>query len=78
MDKALVIRGRFARKAFVPDGPMPDLEGPAELIVYSGEAAQEQGAGESVFGLFGKANRLRSAEDIDLQIRRERQAWKRA
>ena len=34
MDTAIVIHGKIAEKQFVSDEPMPDVEGPAELIVY--------------------------------------------
>ena len=33
------------------------------------------GTGPSVFDLFGKAPRLRSADDIAAQLREERDAW---
>jgi hypothetical protein len=45
------------------------------LIVYPKEASQEKTARVSIFDLFGKAEHLRSGEDIDAQIREEREAW---
>ena len=75
MDTALVIHGKIAEKQFVSDEPMPDIEGPAELIVYSKVAAQQAPSGRSMFEFFGKAPQLRSAEDIDAQVREERDAW---
>jgi hypothetical protein len=74
MDAPLVIRGRFSHKAFVSDEPMPDVEGPAELIVYPAEAAAEKPKGHSMFSVFGKAPRLRTDEDIDTQIAEERRS----
>lgn len=74
MDTALIIRGRFANKAFISNDPMPDVEGLAELIVYSKVPAHEE-RDESMFDFFGKARQLRSAADIDSQVQEERQAW---
>jgi len=59
----------------VSDEPMPDVEGLAELIVYPKCTSQEDKPAISIFDLFGKADHLRSAEDIDAQIREEREAW---
>ena len=75
METALVIHGKIAEKQFISDEPMPDVEGPAELIVYPKGAAQQVPRGRSMFEFFGKAPQLRSAEDIDAQVREERDAW---
>jgi hypothetical protein len=75
MNTALVIRGTFAHRAFVSDEPMPDVEGPAELIVYPAAASAEKPQGHSMFSVFGTAPRLRSGEDIDAQIAEERDSW---
>jgi hypothetical protein len=75
MDTAIVIHGKIAEKQFVSDEPMPDVEGPAELIVYPKGATQQVPTGRSMFEFFGKAPQLRSAEDIDAQVREEREAW---
>ena len=75
MDTALVIHGKIEERQFVSDEPMPDVEGPAELIVYSKEVPQKEKEGTSIFDLFGKAEHLRSAEDFDAQIREEHEAW---
>ena len=75
MDKALIIRGRFRRGSFRPDGPVPDVEGRAELIVYAQDSSEKTQPVGSMFDLFGKAPHLRSAEDIDAQILQERRAW---
>jgi hypothetical protein len=48
-------------------------EGPAQLIVFPGTPAAPPTC--SVFDLFGKAPRLRTAEDIAAQVREERDAW---
>ncbi len=75
MDTAVVIYGKIAERQFISDEPMPDLEGPAELIVYPAGTARQAPQGKSMFEFFGKAPQLRSAEDIDAQVRKEREAW---
>lgn len=75
MDSPVVIRGAFVNKAFVPEEPLPDVEGRAELIVYAKTPA-DAGLGRlSIFDVFGKAKRLRSAADIDAQLEEERSSW---
>ena len=75
MDSRVVIRGAFVNKAFVPEDPLPDIEGRAELIVYA-ETLTDAGSGRpSILDVFGKAKRLRSAADIDTQLEEERTAW---
>ena len=75
METAVVIRGKLANRAFVSDDPMPALEGPAELIVYAPTPAPTDADETAMFDLFGKAPQLRSAEDIDAQVREERDSW---
>jgi hypothetical protein len=53
---------------------MPDVRGAAELIVFLRETPEAKGIG-SIFDLFGKAPQLRTAEDIDAQVRAEPDAW---
>jgi hypothetical protein len=74
MSHAIVVRGHYSRQMFIPSEPLPETEGPAELIVFP----QPQGTshpGGSIFDLFGKAERLRPGEDIDAQIKEESEAW---
>lgn len=75
MQAPLVIRGTFANKTFVPTDPLPEAEGPAELIVHVKEPTAIERDDTSLFDLFGKAPRLRSAEDIDAQLQAERSSW---
>jgi hypothetical protein len=75
MDTAIVIHGIITERQFISDEPMPDVEGPAELIVYPREATRQKTPAVSIFDLFGKAEHLRSGEDIDAQVREEREAW---
>jgi hypothetical protein len=74
MAEALVIRGRYAGQTFIPDEPLPVAEGAAQLIVFPGTPAAPPPA-RSIFDLFGKAPRLRTAEDIAAQVGEERDAW---
>ncbi|MEN6449238.1 MAG: hypothetical protein ABFC96_01995 [Thermoguttaceae bacterium] len=75
MDTALIIQGRIQAKQFVSDEPIPDVDGPAELIVYPTKDIKQPIAAVSIFDLFGKAEQLRSGEEIDAQVREEREAW---
>jgi hypothetical protein len=76
MESPVVIRGTFTNQVFVPEGPLPKVEGRAELIVYE-QLTTEETADErpSIFDCFGKAERLRSAEDLDAQLEEERASW---
>jgi hypothetical protein len=71
MDETLVVRGRYAGRTFIPDGPLPDAEGPAELVITP-TPPQVRG---SVADAFGTAPVLRSGEDILAQVRAERDEW---
>jgi hypothetical protein len=75
MESAVIIRGTFVNKAFVPEEPLPDVEGRAELIVYAQSPEGAAHARPSIYDVFGKAERLRSAEDLDAQLEEERAAW---
>lgn len=75
MDQTRVIRGRIHQGVFLSDEPIPDLETRADLIVYTpAQASEDEVVTGSIFGLFGKAERLRSGKEIDAQVRDER-AW---
>lgn len=71
MDQTLIVRGRYASRTFIPDDPLPDAEGTAELII-SPTPPQTRG---SVADAFGTAPVLRSADDILAQVRAERDEW---
>ena len=71
MERTVVVRGRYVGRAFIPDEPLPDAEGPAELII---SPAVPTAAG-SVANAFGTATVLRSGDDILAQVRAERDAW---
>ncbi len=71
MDHSLIVRGRYAGRMFIPDGPLPDAEGPAELIITP---SRSQARG-SVANAFGTASVLRSGDDILAQVQAERDQW---
>jgi hypothetical protein len=71
MSHELIVPGRYIDHAFIPDGPMPDAEGKAELIITPISSVSSV----SIFDLFGKAPRLRTAADIAAQIAEERSEW---
>ncbi len=72
MDSPVVIRGTYHNKTFVPADPLPEAEGPAELIVHAQPPKDDR---PSIFDVFGKAKQLRTAEEIDTQLKAERDLW---
>jgi hypothetical protein len=75
MSEAIVVRGSYVGQAFIAGEPLPAVEGPAELIVFPQKNVGASAQPLSIFDLFGKAPILRSAEDIETQLREEREAW---
>lgn len=71
MNQPLIIRGRYSKQAFIPSEPMPVTEGTAELVITP-ESNQPK---ISLFDLIGKAEHLRTSEDIMAQVEEERAAW---
>ena len=71
MNQPLIIRGRYSKQAFIPSEPMPVAEGTAELVIIP-EATQPK---VSLFDLIGKAEHLRTTENIMAQVQQEREAW---
>ena len=71
MSQTLIIRGRYTDRTFIPDGPLPDAEGTAELVITP--AAPRSGG--SVADAFGAAPVLRSGDDILAQVRADREEW---
>lgn len=70
MSQTIVIQGRYVDHRFIADGQLPDVEGAAQLIITEGQPASV-----SIFDLFGKAAKLRSADDIAAQVQEERNEW---
>lgn len=71
MSNALIVRGHYRDHVFTPDGPLPDAEGTAELIINTTPSVRR----ESIADAFGKSPVLKSAEEIEKQIREERESW---
>jgi hypothetical protein len=71
MSQAIVIRGHYAGRSFVPMEPLPEAEGTAELIIIPVSEKKRI----SIFDLFGKAPRLRTASEIAAQVQEEHDAW---
>jgi hypothetical protein len=68
----VIIRGTFSNKTFLPTDPLPEAEGPAELIVH---VQSPKDTRPSIYDAFGKAKQPRTAEDLDAQLEEERAAW---
>lgn len=78
MKTAIVIQGTYDGRAFIPAEPMPDAIGHAELIVVPEQPAMPDAPKRpSIWDAIGKlpVEQQRSAEDIDAQIREERDSW---
>jgi hypothetical protein len=75
MHHAVVVRGHFDGQTFIPEEPMPKVQGAAELIVFAPANGEGKAPRPSIFDFFGKAPQLRSAADIEAQIRAEHDAW---
>ncbi len=71
MTRTLIIRGRYTDRTFIPDGPLPDAEGAAELVITPAVPT----SGGSVAEAFGAAPLLRSGDDILAQVRADRDEW---
>ena len=71
MSQPLVIRGRYSDRTFIPDGPLPDSEGAAELVITP-TAPRPRG---SVADAYGTAPVLRDGGEILAQARADRDEW---
>jgi hypothetical protein len=71
MNQTLIVPGRYAGRTFIPDGPLPDAEGAAQLVITPAPAL----AHGSVADAFGTAPVLRAGDDILAQVRAEREEW---
>jgi hypothetical protein len=71
MNQPLIIRGRYIDHTFIPDGPLPDAEGAAQLVI----TPTVPKAGCYIADAFGAAPVLRSGDDIMAQINAEREEW---
>ena len=71
MEQTLIVRGWYIGRTFIPDGPLPDEEGTAELVI-SPLMPQPR---TSVADAFGTAPVLRSGDDILAQVLADRDEW---
>ena len=71
MNQRLIIHGQYVGRTFIPDGPLPDTEGVAELVITP-TVAPSVG---SVADAFGKATVLRRGDEILAQVRADRDEW---
>jgi len=71
MEQTLIVRGRYSGRTFIPDGPLPDEDGTAELVITF-TLPRARG---SVADAFGTSPVLRSADDILAQVRADRDEW---
>jgi hypothetical protein len=72
MSDTLIIRGRYTDRTFIPDGPLPDTDGTAELVITPAAAPR---SAKSIADAFGAAPNLRTGDDILSQIRIDRDDW---
>jgi hypothetical protein len=71
MEQTLIVRGRYTGRTFIPNGPLPDEEGTAELVI----TPTLPGPRTSVADAFSTAQILRSGADILAQVRADRDEW---
>ncbi|HQR42181.1 MAG TPA: hypothetical protein PLX97_05840 [Gemmatales bacterium] len=71
MNQTFIIRGRYSKQAFIPSEPMPIADGSAELRIVP----DQNTVPTSIFNIIGKADKLRTAEDIAKQLHEERNSW---
>ena len=58
---------------FVPAEPLPEAEGPAELVIHAQTTTRP-----SIYDALGKAEQPRTAQDLDARLAKERAAWDEA
>ena len=71
MEQTLIVRGRYTGRTFIPDSPLPDEEGTAELVICPTMPQPRT----SIADAFGTSPVLRSGEDILAQVRADRDEW---
>ena len=71
MSQRLTVHGRYVGRTFIPDGPLPDAEGAAELVITPTVPLSVG----SIADAFGKATVLRSGDEILAQVRADRDEW---
>ena len=71
MNQQLIVTGQYIGGTFIPDGPLPDAEGAAQLVITPTTTPLRRSIAET----FGKAKTLRSTEEILAQVRELRDEW---
>jgi hypothetical protein len=71
MSRTVIIHGRYVDRNFIPDGPLPEIDGEAELIITPATFTTRR----SIADAFGMAPVLRSGDDILAQVQSERDVW---
>ena len=75
MEKAIVIRGKLSDPRHIElDEPITELRGPVELVL---RPVPREATGQNIFDLIMRhPPGTRSKDDIDREIREERDAWR--
>jgi hypothetical protein len=71
MKQTVIVHGRYAGRTFIPDDPLPDTEGVAELVITPAVPK----SGRSIADAFGAASVLRKGDEIIAQVRADRDEW---
>ena len=71
MNQPLIVHGRYVGRTFIPDGPLPDAEGLAELVITP-TVPKTSG---SIAEAFGTVPVLRSSDEILAEIKADRDEW---
>jgi hypothetical protein len=76
MERAIVVRGRLANTRRIElDEPVTELEGSVEVVLRR-VPSEGEGQEEDIFDFIAKLPPgTRSKQDIDRQIREERESW---
>ena len=71
MTQPLTIHGQYSCRTFIPDGPLPDAEGTAKLVITPASPPTHG----SVADAFGRASVLRTSDEILAQVQSDRDEW---
>ena len=71
MNQIVTVRGRYADKTFIPDGPLPVVEGEAKLVITPAALPASPKRG-SIADLIGQGRPTMSGEEIAEQLRLDR------
>ena len=76
MNGTFIVHGKVTDQVFVPDEPMPDIDGRAALVVYPAVGVQPSGLGtHSILDFIGKAFEPPSVGYIEAPLPAEPDAW---